>query len=128
MAPVTGTPAWVRTADDLRRQIADGTLGPGAQLPSMSQLCEQYGVSNTVIRAALNQLRAEGVVVGQQGVGVFVQDDAAARIGAGEAGTSSDFQAIMRHLDGIRAEVAALKQRVDELERRPAPRGGRSAR
>jgi len=69
----TGRPAYQQVADDLRQQISDGRLPVGSQLPTVSQLMESYGVSNTVIKAAINQLKAENAVIGQQGKGVYVR-------------------------------------------------------
>ena len=72
MAP-TGRPAWQQVADDLRRQIGDGRLPVGSQLPTVARLMETYEVSSTVIKSAISQLKAENVVVGQQGKGVYVR-------------------------------------------------------
>ena len=47
----------------LRRQINDGTLGPGALLPSEPELARQYGVSRQTARVALQALEQEGLVV-----------------------------------------------------------------
>lgn len=55
-------PLTQRIADDLRRQIADGTLGPGALLPSEPELARAYGVSRQTARAALQILEHEGLV------------------------------------------------------------------
>lgn len=77
MTTMSGTPAYVQVAEDLRSKIADGELPPGAQLPSNAQLREIYSVSNTVIRDAMNQLRRDGLVIGQQGKGVFVRSTSA---------------------------------------------------
>lgn len=66
------TPGYERIAADLRARITSGDIPIGGSLPSMAQLCQQYGVSNTVVRAALLLLRAEGLTEGRQGVGVFV--------------------------------------------------------
>jgi GntR family transcriptional regulator len=52
----------------------DGTFPPGAKLPSESELRQQWGVGAKTVRAALDQLRAEGLVVGRQGVGSFVRE------------------------------------------------------
>lgn len=48
-------------ADILRRQIVDGTLGSGAELRQRT-LAQQFGVSATPVREALNRLHAEGYV------------------------------------------------------------------
>jgi len=60
--------------DDIKKQIASGELSPGDQLPSTAELREQYGVSITVVRGAINWLKATGLVEGVPGVGVFVAE------------------------------------------------------
>ena len=47
-------------------------LKPGELLPSESEMCEQHGVSRTVVRQAIGELVNEGVVVRQRGKGTFV--------------------------------------------------------
>ncbi|MFY1689900.1 GntR family transcriptional regulator [Plantactinospora sp. WMMB782] len=42
------------------------------QLPSTAELRAQYGVSITVVRGAVNWLKAKGLVQGHPGLGVFV--------------------------------------------------------
>jgi GntR family transcriptional regulator len=54
--------------------MRDGTYPPGAKLPSESELRQQWGVASKTVRAALDQLRAEGLVVGRQGVGSFARE------------------------------------------------------
>jgi GntR family transcriptional regulator len=72
-------PAYLQIADALREQMRDGTYPPGAKLPSESELRERWGVASKTVRAALDQLRAEGLVVGRQGVGSFVREQAVPR-------------------------------------------------
>jgi len=67
-------PAYQRIAADFRARIMSGALSPGEMLPSESELRETYGVSNTVVRNAILILKAEGLVTGRQGSGVFVTD------------------------------------------------------
>ncbi|MBB4959981.1 DNA-binding FadR family transcriptional regulator [Micromonospora polyrhachis] len=55
-------------------KIESGELAPGAQLPSTAELRAQYGVSITVVRGAINWLKAKGMVEGMSGVGVFVAE------------------------------------------------------
>lgn len=73
------TPSYQRIVDDIRRQIISGTLSPGDQLPTVSQLQLIYGVGTTAIRNAMLVLREQGIVVGQQGKGVYVTADARER-------------------------------------------------
>ncbi|MFI6325508.1 winged helix-turn-helix domain-containing protein [Nonomuraea sp. NPDC050556] len=74
MVENTGRPGYLQIADDLRAQIRGGSLAPGAPLPSTTQLAEQYDASLSLVKMAVRELRTEGLVVGQQGKGVFVRD------------------------------------------------------
>lgn len=56
----------------LRQQILDDTLPIGTKLPSESELIAAHGVSRTVVREALTQLRAEGLIQTRRGTGSFV--------------------------------------------------------
>lgn len=63
-----------RVVDDIRDRIASGELSPGDKLPTKRELAVQYGVSLAVIDAAMIELRAAGLVRGQQGKAVYVAD------------------------------------------------------
>ena len=73
MTETVGRPAYQQVADDLRRRIASAELPVGSAIPSTAKLSKTYGVSITVVRAAVAQLRADGLLVGQPGKGVFVR-------------------------------------------------------
>jgi DNA-binding GntR family transcriptional regulator len=66
-------PAYLQLVNILRHNVATGTLRPGDQLPSESQLCDRYGVSPMTVRRAINMLADQGVVVAEQGRGTFVK-------------------------------------------------------
>lgn len=67
-------PAYLQIAADLRQRITSGELQPRAKLPSESALMRTYGVSNTVTKRAISVLRAEGLVEGRSGSGVYVRE------------------------------------------------------
>ena len=119
MAELAGGPGYQRVADDLRSRIASGELPVGSAIPSTSKLCEAYGVSITVVRAAVAQLREAGLVVGHAGKGVFVSatpadisertvsvDDLARQVG--------ELRAELRRADSARngEELAELREQV----------------
>ena len=52
-----------RITADLRQQIQQGTLGPGALLPSEPELAREYNVSRQTARSALQALEQEGLVI-----------------------------------------------------------------
>lgn len=54
--------AYRRVADDLRADITSGRYRPGDPIPSENFLVGQYNLSRTTIRAALGQLKAEGLI------------------------------------------------------------------
>ena len=74
-----GRPFYQQIADALREEILAGRARPGDQLPSERDLRDRWQVSQQTIRAAFDQLRAEGLVVSHQGRGVFVREQAVPR-------------------------------------------------
>jgi GntR family transcriptional regulator len=67
-------PVYLRVVEDLRRQILDSTLPPGAPIPSRVQLTQRYGVGETAARHALRVLAQEGLIVGRVGAGHYVRE------------------------------------------------------
>jgi len=67
-------PVYLRVVEDLRRQIIDSTLPPGAPIPSRVQLTQRYGVGETAARHALRVLAQEGLIVGRVGAGHYVRE------------------------------------------------------
>ncbi|MGK5529925.1 GntR family transcriptional regulator [Streptomyces sp. URMC 129] len=72
--PFGEQPAYLRVAEDLRQQIADGTLPPHTRLPSQATIRARYGVSDTVALEARKVLMAEGLVEGRSGSGTYVRE------------------------------------------------------
>ncbi|MFG2771695.1 GntR family transcriptional regulator [Streptomyces sp. NPDC048350] len=63
-----------KIAAEIRRQITRGELPPGSKLGSTAELMEQYGgVANTTVQKALQMLKAEGLLEGLAGRGVYVR-------------------------------------------------------
>ncbi|WP_326551465.1 winged helix-turn-helix domain-containing protein [Micromonospora sp. NBC_01813] len=67
-------PKYERVASAIRDQIQSGELRPGDQLPTTQGLIDYYGVSYGSVRTALLILKAEGLIEGRQGEGVFVRE------------------------------------------------------
>ncbi|MFG2480990.1 GntR family transcriptional regulator [Streptomyces fagopyri] len=71
----TGTsPRVQEIATDLRSRIDSGEFAPGEKLPSTRLLSEHYAISAQAIARVIALLKAEGVVEGKQGAGVFVRE------------------------------------------------------
>ncbi|MFI0367562.1 GntR family transcriptional regulator [Actinomadura sp. 1N219] len=67
-------PAYVRIAGEYARRIRGGELPPGTQLPSYAEIAQQHGVSDIVVRKALELLQSQGLVRSVRRRGVFVAD------------------------------------------------------
>jgi GntR family transcriptional repressor for pyruvate dehydrogenase complex len=61
-----------RLAVLLAAQVENGALQPGDRLPTEQQLAASHGVSRTVVREAVHQLKSRGMLLSRQGSGVFV--------------------------------------------------------
>ncbi|GIH24263.1 GntR family transcriptional regulator [Acrocarpospora phusangensis] len=87
-------PVYLRVVEDLRRQITDGTLPPGAPIPSRHQITRKYGVGETAARHALRVLAQEGLIIGRVGSGHRVrQRPTLLPLHRGQAPFSADMQA-----------------------------------
>lgn len=61
-----------RVAQEILKLISAGTLAPGERLPGERQLAEMMNVSRVSVRAALQQLKAQGMISAVQGGGTRV--------------------------------------------------------
>jgi GntR family transcriptional regulator len=70
--PQSHLPLHAQVEELLARSMAAGALPPGARVPSEDSLVEQYAVSRTTIRTAIQSLIARGLVEIRRGKGTFV--------------------------------------------------------
>lgn len=62
-----------QVARQLMKEIRSGRLAPQDKLPTEAVLVQQFGVSRTVIREAISQLKSLGLVASRQGSGMYVR-------------------------------------------------------
>jgi GntR family transcriptional regulator len=67
-------PAYVSIAGEYARRIRSGQLSPGTQLPSYAEIAAKHGVSDIVVRKALELLQGQGLVRSVRRRGIFVTD------------------------------------------------------
>ena len=101
-----------RVADELRLQLAEGVLLPGARLTE-STIAEDLGVSRNTVREAFAELASERLVVRHPNRGVFVASL--------EAGDIHDVYTVRRVIEvsairggGSPEAVAAVRAAVEE--------------
>ncbi|GAA4065330.1 GntR family transcriptional regulator [Actinomadura miaoliensis] len=87
-------------------------IEPGSRLPGEMTLCEEYGVSRTVVRQALDELEADGRIVRRKGQGTF----AAAR-----KTDEALFQSLTGLYEDVQARGEVLRSRVLAFAPIPAP-------
>lgn len=68
------TPIFSQIGDTLRQQIKLGELMPGDPVPSERELAEQLKVSRMTVRAAMNKLVQEGLLLREHGRKTIVAD------------------------------------------------------
>lgn len=63
---------YLQIVEQLRTQVARGELEPGRRLPSVRELALTLRINPNTAARAYRELEREGIVVRQQGRGVFV--------------------------------------------------------
>lgn len=110
----------VRLAALLEARIRDGSLPPGAQLPTHRDLAHEHGLAVNTATRAMRLLAQRGLVSGEVGRGTFVlaaghRDAASLRIELGEAG--------MIDLGGNVMPLPGLAERFERAARTVLRRG-----
>jgi len=100
-----------RLAELVGAQIARGALATGDRLPTEQQLAAAHGVSRTVVREAVHQLKSQGLLRSRQGSGVFVTEPPANRALAFDPKVLESMDAVVQMVElrrVIEGEMAAL--------------------
>lgn len=107
----SGYSTWRLIAEELRRQIADGSWAPGTKLPSEHELAQRFDVHRNTVRQAVAALITDGLVVSKRGSGTFVAEHTVLvhRIGART-----------RLTDSLRGSTASARLLASVLEPDPA--------
>jgi GntR family transcriptional repressor for pyruvate dehydrogenase complex len=104
-----------RLAALIGAQIDGGTLSPGDRLPTELQLAAAHGVSRTVVREAVHQLKSQGLVRSRQGSGVYVTEPPAHRALAFDPKLLESMDAVVQMV-----ELRRVPQHAPRARRWPA--------
>jgi len=121
MADWSGRPAYMQVAEALRAEIRSGRVPPGSQLPSYEALMRKYGVSITVVRSAVRELKTEGLVYTHQGKGAFVRDPLPEPGEVAGDRPSEAFRAIMAEIQSLHDDLNRFDERLSRLEQLVTP-------
>jgi GntR family transcriptional regulator len=100
-------PLYAQVENVIIGRISNGSLPPGTRLPSEDSLVEEYAVSRTTIRAAIQSLVQRGLVEIRRGKGTFVTHPKIIQELTELTGFVEDMQAL-----GRRATAKVLDQQV----------------
>jgi GntR family transcriptional repressor for pyruvate dehydrogenase complex len=96
----------------LHRRVQAGEFASGRKLPSEGELVTTYHVSRTVVREAISQLRARGLVETRRGIGTFARDarpaDSAFPLPRVDQATLAEVLALLELRISLETEAAAL--------------------
>ena len=65
---------YQQIVDQIKREISENRLKPGATLPSFRALAEDLLVSIITVKRAYEELERAGIIYRRQGLGTFVAD------------------------------------------------------
>lgn len=88
--------------DQMRKRIESGRFKNNQKLPSESDLIDEFGVSRAVVREAISNLKAIGMVATRQGVGAFVVRNS----------SNIPFHVEEASLDMVQEVIAVLEVRI----------------
>ena len=91
----TGIPLGAQLAGRIRTAVQNGTLVPGARVPSVRELADIAGVNVNTARAVYARLESEGLVRSEQGRGTFIT----ARAPTGRATTRQELHRQIAELE-----------------------------
>jgi len=78
MDPRDRRPVWQQVAETLAKTVRSGSLAPGDEFPSITELSVSQGIGTGVIRRALEVLAADGLILARSGQRPVVAGTAAA--------------------------------------------------
>jgi DNA-binding GntR family transcriptional regulator len=101
-------PLYFQLAEILKERLETGEWPSRARFPSEREIGEQFGVSRTVIRPALDLLVGDGSIVRIKGSGTFV---APAKL---QVPVSGLVKALAERLDGLTITVLSARERAPD--------------
>ncbi len=105
----SGEPLFIQIRDAIEKAITKGALKPGEQLPAVTALAKDIGVTHSTIRRAFEDLSAQGLIGSHVGRGTFVLDPGKAAAKEEPDTNSTPFQ---EHSTNSESTIAARRLRM----------------
>ncbi|WP_348748356.1 FadR/GntR family transcriptional regulator [Pseudomonas rhodesiae] len=112
----------MRVVSAIRAEIDSGELPPESRLPTEQQLAEQLNVSRSVVREAIAQLKADGVITARRGLGSFISQTPAGTVfrfphGNGRQPDLAQMFEVRLWIETQAASIAAQRRDEADLKR-----------
>ena len=104
-----GLPASDQLVQAVRRAILSGELRDGDRFPSVRNLSQELKISPTTAHKAVGQLKGEGLLASQPGVGMVVRS-------ASLPSTEERLKLIALQIEKLISEAQALQLSEEELQ------------
>ena len=65
-------PKYRQIIDSVYNAIDRRSLRKGDKIPSINQICSEYGLSRDTVMVAFNELKAKGILLSQPGKGYYI--------------------------------------------------------
>lgn len=75
-----GRPIFLQIAELIERQIIDGSLPEGTQVPSINEFASFHRINPATALKGVSLLVERGVLIKRRGIGMFVADGARERL------------------------------------------------
>lgn len=102
-----------RVVSAIRAEIDAGRLAAESRLPTEQQLAEQLNVSRSVVREAVAQLKADGVLIARRGLGSYISQTPGGTVFRfpGSSGRAPDLVQMFEMRLWIETQAAAIAAR-----------------
>lgn len=107
-------PVYLKLRDLIAAAIIDGRYAEGAMLPSVRSFAAQEGANPLTVAKAYQQFQADGLVMVQRGVGMYVVPGAADKLRASERASflAEEWPQVRRRIEQLGLAVADLLERA----------------
>jgi GntR family hexuronate regulon transcriptional repressor len=108
---------YQQVASNIMASIMGGRYKPGERLPSERDLAVQFKVSRPTIREAMIALEIRGLAESRHGSGIYITDQPAAQVAAGDLDIGAfELTEARRLFEGEAAALAATSITEEQLE------------
>lgn len=70
--PESAKPKYRQIIDSIYNSITNNGLKKGDKIPSINQICLEFGMSRDTVMVAFNELKARGIILSQPGKGYYI--------------------------------------------------------